>query len=236
MFGKTSGLSTVAIAIVAVVVIAGIGGAIFFVLPSLSSDAPTQASVPSAPSQPSTPSAPNQPSTPTAPSEPPTQPEAMAQVRGNTETCEGFVTQEEAESALGTSLIWVFEPPRESAARDRNLAQICTGTYVSETGNLGLGVVIMTMVSEGQAFNRIQAVLGNFEEQGLELFGEILPTTLAEESAIVIINADGVGSTVMARSGIYLVILTEVDVGETDPISDNDLVDLITEAVKRLPN
>jgi len=38
MFGKTSGLSTIVIAIVAVVVIAGLGGAIFFVGPSLSSE------------------------------------------------------------------------------------------------------------------------------------------------------------------------------------------------------
>ena len=243
--GKTSGLSTVALAVVAVVVIAGLGGAIFFVLPSLSSDDPTQASTPSAPSQPSTPSAPSQPSTPIAPSEPPPQPEAR--VLGDPENCSGFVTQAEIESASGISgLLWIVEPPRESASRDADLSKICTASYVSNDLPVkALSVTVMTMVSEEAALKRLTAEAESFKEGGKKEGGiggmftgniQIFRGIVGEESFMAIVNADGIGAVAVVKSGIYILIFTSSGAGADAIIDPEQLDGLIEVAVERLPN
>jgi len=234
--GKTSGLSTVVLAVVAVVVIAGLGGAIFFVLPSLSSDDPTQASTPSAPSQ---------PSTPTAPSEPPPQPETP--VLGDIENCSGFVTQAEVESASGISgLLWIVEPPRESASRDADLSKICTASYASNDLPVkALGVTVMTMVSEEAALKRLTAEAESFKEGGKKEAGiggmftgniQLLRGIVGEESFMAIVNADGIGAVAVVKSGIYILILTSSGAGADAIINPEQLDGLIEVAVERLPN
>ena len=157
------------------------------------------------------------------------------------------MTQAEIESASGISgLLWIVEPPRESASRDADLSKICTASYASNDLPVkALGVTVMTMVSEEAALKRLTAEAESFKEGGKKEEGiggmftgniQIFRGIVGEESFMAIINADGIGAVAVVKSGIYILILTSSGAGADAIINPEQLDGLIEVAVERLPN
>jgi len=151
-FGKTSGISTVAIVVVAVVALVAVGAGIFFVLPqSTDSNTPLPSQLVPIPVQPTpvettpTTPAPVQPTepepTPVEKPEPEPEPEPKPEL-GNSRTCDGFLVLEEMMDASGNSGL-TLDLIEVGSRGDAKIATICQAQVKTSDGSPAL---ILTIV------------------------------------------------------------------------------------------